>query len=161
MILPGHTPDRRAILLAGIATALAAGHARAALASFPVPASLQDELAAALQAREPLVLMVSLDGCPFCKIVRENYLAPMVAEQGLRVVQINMLHKELMKDLLGASKTHEQLIADLKVYIAPTLLFLGRNGAEVAERLVGIGSNDFYGAYLDRRVEAARRAVRG
>jgi thioredoxin-related protein len=160
-MLPGHTPHRRALLLAGIATALAVSHARAALASFPVPASLQDELAAALQVREPLVLMVSLDGCPFCKIARENYLAPLVAEQGLRVVQINMLHKEPVKDVRGTSKTHEQLIAELKVYMAPTLLFYGRHGAEVAERLVGIGSNDFYGAYLDQRVQAARNAVRG
>jgi hypothetical protein len=53
------------------------------------------------------------------------------------------------------------LIAELKVTIAPTLVFYGRYGAEVAERLVGIGSNDFYGAYLDQRVEAARKAVRG
>ena len=114
----------------------------------------------AMGAREPLVVMVSLDGCPFCKIARENYLAPLVREQGLRVVQLNMQHKDLVKDVRGFGKTHEQLIAELKVTMAPTLLFYGRNGTEVAERLVGIGSEDFYGAYLDQRVATARAAVR-
>lgn len=161
MNVQGLQTRRRLLMLAGASALLSTAPAGAALASFPVPASLQDELAAALRVREPLVLMVSLDGCPFCKIARENYLAPLVSEQGLRVVQLNMLHKELVKDMQGASRTHEQLIAELKVYMAPTLLFLGRNGAEVAERLVGIGSIDFYGAYLEQRIDAARRAVRG
>lgn len=155
--------NRRRWLALGAMTAggMAWRRAGAALASFPVPSSLQDELAAAIKAGQPLVLMVSLDGCPFCKIARENYLAPLVSEQGLHVVQINMLHKEPVKDVRGANRTHEQLIAELKVTIAPTLIFYGRNGAEVAERLVGIGSNHFYGAYLDQRVAAARKAVRG
>jgi thioredoxin-related protein len=125
-----------------------------------VPTSLQDELAQALKASQPLVLMVSLDGCPFCKIARENYLAPLVREQGLRVVQINMQHKEAVKDVLGVNTTQEQLIAELGVTVAPTLIFYGPAGREIAERLVGIGSEDFYGAYLDQRVATARSVVR-
>ena len=162
MPLP-NTFARRRLLVTGAVTLLGL-NARAALAapaSLPVPLSLQDELATALKAGQPLVLMVSLDGCPFCKIAREHYLAPLRAEQDLHAVQINMQHKEMVKDVKGQSKTHEQLIAELRVNVAPTLIFYGRNGAEVAERLVGLTSEDFYGAYLDQRIEAARRAVRG
>ena len=162
MPLP-NTFARRRLLVTGAVTLLGL-NARAALAapaSLPVPLSLQDELATALKASQPLVLMVSLDGCPFCKIAREHYLAPLRAEQDLHVVQINMQHKEMVKDVKGQSKTHEQLIAELKVNVAPTLIFYGRNGAEVAERLVGLTSEDFYGAYLDQRIEVARRTVRG
>ena len=128
--------------------------------TLPVPASLQQELAAALKAGQPLVLMVSLDGCPYCKIARENYLAPLVREQGLRVVQINMQHREALKDLQGRDTTQAQLIADLKVSVAPTLLFYGRGGQEAAPRLEGMGSLDFYGAYLEQRVQAARQTLR-
>lgn len=153
---------RRALLGQAVAGALSsfAGWSAGAVASLPVPGSLQDELAAALAASQPLVLMVSLDGCPYCRIARENYLEPLRVEQGLRVVQINMQHKTLLKDLQGVAKTHEQHIAELKVNLAPTLIFYGRRGVEVAERLVGIGSEDFYGAYLDQRLESARAAVR-
>ena len=138
----------------------AAGHTPSAAVTLPVPASLQQELAAALKAGQPLVLMVSLDGCPYCKIARENYLAPLVREQGLRVVQINMQHREALKDLQGRDTTQAQLIADLKVSVAPTLLFYGRGGQEAAPRLEGMGSLDFYGAYLEQRVQAARQTLR-
>jgi len=39
------------------------------------------------------------------------------------------------------------------------VLFLGPNGQEIAERLVGLGSNDFYGAHLDERLATARKAL--
>jgi thioredoxin-related protein len=153
--------QRRLVLTAGITLLLALGvrKSQAANVTLPVSSSLQDELASALNAGQPLVLMVSLDGCPFCKIARENYLLPMRAEQGLHIVQINMQHKELVKDMRGQSKTHEQLIAELKVAIAPTLIFYGGNGVEVAERLVGLGLEDFYGAYLEQRLITAKKAL--
>ena len=146
--------------LGAAAALLHVNPAAAAPATLPVATSLQDELAAALKAGQPLVLMVSLDGCVFCKIAREHYLAPMRLEQNLHVVQINMQHKTIVKDLLGHNKTQEQLIAELKVAIAPTLIFYGRQGAEVAERLVGVTSEDFYGAYLAQRLATAQARVR-
>jgi thiol:disulfide interchange protein len=149
---------RRQMLMVGAGFWLSL--AQAAPATLPVSVSLEDELAGALKVSQPLVLMVSLDGCPFCKIAREHYLAPLRAEQGLPVVQINMQHKTLVKDVSGKSQTHEQLISSLGVNIAPTVIFFGRHGREVAARLLGLTSEDFYGAYLDQRVETARRAVR-
>ena len=157
-----HGFSRRVVLKVMVAAGLAwrADLSFSAPFTLLVPTSLQDELAQALKASHPLVLMVSLDGCPFCKIARENYLAPLVREQGLRVVQINMQHKDAVKDVLGVNRTQEQLIAELGVTVAPTLIFYGPAGREIAERLVGIGSEDFYGAYLDQRVATARSVVR-
>ncbi len=144
----------------GSALALRLNPLAAAPATLPLAASLQEELAAALKAGQPLVLMVSLDGCPFCRIAREHYLAPLRVEQGLHVVQVNMQHKTLVRDLSGQNKTHEQLISELKVSVAPTVIFYGRQGAEVAERLVGLSSEDFYGAYLEQRLATAKARVR-
>ena len=55
---------------------------------------------------------------------------------------------------------HAELVRAWKVKIAPTVLFLGAGGREVAERLEG-GSPDFYSGYLDQRLEQARRAIAG
>ncbi len=129
-------------MAASAAVALAQAPVRSAPVVLPVPSSLHTELAAALKAGQPLVLMVSLDGCPYCKIARENYLAPLVRETGLRVVQINMQHRDALKDLQGRDTTQAQQIADLKVSVAPTLLFYGRGGQEAAPRLEGMSSLD-------------------
>lgn len=40
--------------------------------------------------------------------------------------------------------------------LAPTVLLLGPSGRELAERLVGAGVPDFYGAYLEQRLATAR-----
>jgi hypothetical protein len=154
---------RRGALMAGLAGGLAGvwGTSLAGPATLPAAASLPDELAHALKSGGPLVVMVSLEGCPFCKVTRENYLAPMVAQQSLPVVQIDMHSNLPVKDFKGLVTTHDQMIRAWGVKVAPTVLFFGRGGTEVAERLVGSYLPDFYGAYLDGRLLAARSVIAG
>lgn len=147
----------RALALLGLG-ASGVAPARAAGKTLPLSASLPDELARALKARQPLVVMVSLHRCPWCEEVRNNYLAPMRAQERLPVVQVDMLSPRQTRDLQGTPTTHEALVRAWDVKVAPTVLFLGPQGKEVADRLVG-GSPDFYSAYLDRRLALAREAV--
>ena len=151
---------RRQCLLAGAAVSLV-GAGPALAASLPMPASLPDALGAALKKGSPLVVMVSLAGCPFCTIARDHYLAPLQGQAGLTIVQIDMRNRDMLKDFSGASQSQDQLIRSWGVKVAPTVLFFGRGGVEVAERLVGGYIPDFYGAYLDDRLRTARAAVAG
>jgi len=151
---------RRQCLLAGAAASLV-GVGPAWAASLPMPTSLPDALAAALKNGSPLVVMVSLVGCPFCTIARDHYLAPLQGQSGLSIVQVDMRNREMVQDFSGASQTQDQLIRSWGIKVAPTVLFFGRGGAEVAERLVGGYIPDFYGAYLDDRLRSARAAVAG
>ena len=128
--------------------------------ALPLSVSLRDELAVALKARQPLVVMVSLHSCPWCEAVRNNYLAPMHAAEGLPVVQLDMRSNHLTVTLQGQITTHDAQVRAWDVRAAPTVLFLGRGGREIADRLVG-GAPDFYHAYLERRLEQARKALVG
>lgn len=150
---------RRRLLLAGVA-ACACGASVAAPATLPTSVSLSDELAPALKKGLPLLVMVSLEGCPFCKVARENYLAPLQAQQGPVVVQLDMRSNRPVKDFTGATRTHDELIRSWGIKVAPTVLFFGRGGAEIAERLLGGYIPDFYGAYLDDRLRLAQAALR-
>lgn len=150
---------RRQCVLAGAASLLVAAPALAA--TLPAPTSLPDALAAALKNGSPLVVMVSLAGCPFCVIARDNYLAPLQGQSGLSIVQIDMRNRQLLQDFSGASATQDQVIRNWGVKVAPTVLFFGRGGVEVAERMVGGYIPDFYGSYLDDRLRVARAAVAG
>ena len=55
---------------AGVLGRVASGAPAAAV--LPRPASLAAQLAQAVSLRKALVLMVSLEGCPYCKLVRES-----------------------------------------------------------------------------------------
>lgn len=149
---------RRDLLLAAATLPLALRPAQAA--ELPAAHNLKEELASALARREPLVVMVSLEGCPFCKIARNNYLAPMHEREGLHVAQVDMRSRTRVLDFQGKAVTHDDLVRLWKIRIAPTVLFFGRGGAEAAERLVGGYIPDFYGAYLDQRLEQARASLR-
>ncbi len=129
-------------------------------ATLPMAASLPDELADALKKGSPLVVMVSLEGCPFCKVARQNYLGPLREQQGLPVVQVDMRSSRVIRGFNGAMLTEDELIRSWRIKVAPTVLFFGRGGVEIAERLVGGYIPDFYGAYLDDRLRLARAALR-
>ena len=77
--------------------------------------------------------------------------------EGLQVVQIDMLEQRATVDLTGQATTHGALVRAWGVKVAPTVLFFGKGGAEMAPRLAG-GDNDFYSGLLDRRLETARKA---
>ena len=128
--------------------------------SLPVPASLR---AAALQAQalqRPLVLMVTIDNCAFCELVRNHYLLPLNRRGELHALQINMLDRHTaLLDFQGQSSTARALSRQWGVRIAPTLLFFDANGREVAQRLEGVAVPEFYGAYLEQRLAQARAAM--
>jgi thioredoxin-related protein len=123
--------------------------------------SLMDDLKKALAKRSPLIVMVSLEGCPYCQTVRESHLAPLVRREGLPVVQVDMRSKSPIKDFKGAVVSHDALIRAWGVRVAPTVLFFGPGGEEISERLVGGYIPDFYGAYLDDRLRLARMSLKG
>lgn len=161
MSLDAHGHARRRACVAAVASAaglLSAPLARAADRPLPAPASLPQELARALQRGEPLVVMVSLHGCPFCQVVRESYLWPL-RDAGVPVVQIDMRERRSLIGWDGRALSHDEWVRQVGVRIAPTVLFLGPEGHEVAPRLKGAYLPDFYNAYLEDQLASARRAV--
>jgi hypothetical protein len=154
-------PQRRTLALAPLALGLAmlAGSGRARAATLPAPASLAAALATALARGEPLVVMASLAGCPFCREVRDNYLAPLQREAGLQVVQLDLGSPQPVLDFQEAASSHDRLLRQWKVRLAPTVLFFGAGAREAAPRLAGASIPDFYGAYLDQRIAAARASL--
>jgi hypothetical protein len=150
----GGVRRRAALSLAIGGLALAAR--RAGSATLPAPGSLASSLAAALRTGGPLVVLASTPGCAFCQLVRDNYLAPLQRESHLVIVQLDLGNRDGLVDFAGGASTQDELLRRWRVDVAPTVLFFGRTGREVAPRLVG-ASRDFYGAYLEQRLETARR----
>ncbi len=153
---------RRSLLLAASGTA-ALGllpRARAAGATLPAPESLADELDKALRKGQPLIVMVSLDGCPFCRIARDSYLEPLRREEGLPIFQVDMRSQTTLRDFNKLASTHDQMVRGWKIRVAPTVLFFGTGGKEVAPRMNGAYIEDFYGAYLQQRIDVARAAIK-
>ena len=140
--------------------AVTAGLTHAKDTALPVPASLPQVAHSAKTQGQPLVLLISLPGCVYCEMVRRNYLMPMLAESGLQAWQLDITNRSA--SLIGFDGKPTSAAAQTKAWKAtftPTVLFLGSQGQELAERLVGIAVPDFYGVYLEQRLAAARKAL--
>lgn len=148
-----------AILGATACATLLGRGAYASGASLPQSRSLAQELAVAQKLRQPLVVMVSLRGCPFCDVVRNSHLAPMLRREGIPVTQVDMRSEAMTESFAGAPMSHDRLVRNWNVTVAPTVLFFGKGGVEIADRLEGGYLPDFYGSYLDDRLLAARRRI--
>ena len=130
--------------------------------ALPVPASLPAAAEAATRLGEPLVLLVTLPGCPFCELVRRSYLLPARQDAGLQAWQLDVTNrKEALLGFDGKPTTAALQTSAWKASFTPTVLFLGGRGQELAERLVGIAVPDFYGAYLEDRLTSARKVLAG
>ena len=70
-----------------------------------------------------------------------------------------MRSAQAITDIDGSSQSQEGLIRKWGIQLAPTVLFLGPQGKEVAPRLKGAYLADFYGAYLDEQLTSARQAI--
>ncbi|WP_157085092.1 thioredoxin fold domain-containing protein [Hydrogenophaga palleronii] len=131
-------------------------------AALPTPTSLRGATQAAAARGEPLVVMTTLTGCPYCAIVRNSYLLPMRRDGLLVAVQLDVMDRTgNVQGFDGQLSTPADLARAWKARFTPTVLFFGPDGRELAERLVGIAVPDFYGEYLEARLREARQALKG
>lgn len=163
----GSSPTRRILVGALLVLAAAAGGLAGrtpAMASglrpgllLGGPAAYAGERGIATERGQPLLLFFSLAGCTFCESLRSDQLRHAHARReglGIRLVELRMDDERPIPGVEPARSPRE-IARALQVRIAPTVLFLDGE-REVAERLVGYPSPDFYGAYLDERIEVAR-----
>jgi thioredoxin-related protein len=129
--------------------------------ALPAPASLRGAGLAAAARGEPLVVMTTLEGCPYCAIVRGHYLMPMRREGKVHAVQLDVRDRSSsLQGFDGQLTTPAEQARAWNARFTPTVLFFGPTGRELAERLVGVAVPDFYGEYLEARLSEARQKLR-
>lgn len=144
---------------AGLFAGLAVPYrAQAQTPTLPASHSLKQELHAALQKKQVLIVMASLQGCAYCRIARASHLVPM-QKAGQAIVQVDMRSSAMTTDFSGESISHDALIRKWNITVAPTLLFFGKKGVEVADRMEGAYLPDFYGPYLEQRLAQGERSL--
>lgn len=151
-------PARRAMLRQLLAGMCALTGLSVHADELPWAVDLQREIATAAARAQPLVLLVTLDGCAYCDRVRRLYLQPLHALGHVPVVQIDMRSRTSLRDPTGRTAHGEDLVRQWKVTVAPTVLFLGPGGVELAPRLIGY-PEDFYAGYLNDALATARKKL--
>ena len=123
-------------------------------------ADLREEAQIARSRNLVLMLEFSRDDCPYCRKLEALFLLPMQRNAGyndkILIRMISLDDYETVLDFEGRSLTTNEFAARYGISLTPTLLFMNADGVEISERLVGIWSEDFYGVFIDDRIDAAR-----
>jgi thioredoxin-related protein len=121
---------------------------------------LRQEAAIARAQNLILVLEFASDDCPYCRKLEALFLLPMQRnasyDDKILIRSISLSDIDTVIDFEGMSMTTNEFAARYEVDLTPTLLFLDADGMEMSERLVGIWSEDFYGGFIDNRIDEAR-----
>ena len=128
------------------------------------PTDLQLVGQQARQRQLPILIMFSRDGCPYCDVVREEFLKPMLRSGDYtdRVIMLE-IHSDSyahLRDFNGQQISADALAHRYRAGFAPTVVFLDHQGKELAERLIGITTRDFYGGYLDDAIDESLQRLR-
>ena len=110
--------------------------------------------------RQALIVLYTTPGCPWCEKIRREYLRPMLrnpAESARIIVrEIDITGSTALIDATGHATTHRAHAQAAGIRLVPVTAFIAPDGSAAAEPIIGFPPGDFFGAYLDERIEAAR-----
>ncbi len=120
---------------------------------------------ARLAKANDLVLLVefSSEYCAYCRKLEELFLLPMQRNAGysskILIRSVSLGEFETLIDFSGRSISTTEFAARYEVSLTPTLIFLSADGVELSDKLVGIWSEDYYGGFIDDRIDEAREKL--
>lgn len=144
-----------------LALAAGAGYAASHQDDRMIHATDLRDLARIARERD-LVLMLefSSEYCGYCRKLESLFLLPMQRndeyDDKVLIRSVSLDSYETVIDFDGNSVDTRVFAARYDVSLTPTLIFVDGDGIEVSDKLVGIWSEDFYGGFIDNRIEQAR-----
>jgi thioredoxin-related protein len=133
-------------------------------AEVPLVQDFSLEAKAAEAARLPILVMFSRPNCPYCTRVLKEFLEPMQrnAEYRGKVImrQVKVGSHAKLRDFSGGVTTHGEFARESGVGMVPAIKLYDSWGNPLTEPLVGLSTPDYYGGFLDQRIDEALAKVR-
>jgi len=117
----------------------------------------------ALEQNLPIVMLVEISSCRFCKTVRNEFLNPLSNSKRYKDkvifsrISLDPGQKIISKD--GNIIDTHSFCANYEALFTPTLVFMDGHGEQLTKNIVGISSNDYFGYYLEQAIENSIKAL--
>ena len=112
----------------------------------------------------PILIMFSQEDCPYCTIMEESYLKPMLrsGEYADKVIirKVKIDDMDTFTDFNGDRVESDHLTSRYRAWVTPTLIFVNGTGKQMAPKLVGIGTEGFFAGDIDNAIELALSKLR-
>ncbi len=130
----------------------------------PAVSDLQAEGVQAQQQRLPIALIFSAQRCGYCAELKHDFIEPMlVSGQYTNKVLFRVVELEegrWLHDFDGRDLSVYDIADRYGVKVTPTVVLVDAAGAPLGQKLVGLSTPDYYGAYLDDAIDRADEMLR-
>lgn len=161
-----HAGRRRALIALVLAPGLLRAQSVAVFEHLPALGDLRVLADSIARHKAPLLVLFSTPGCPFCREVRRNYLAPRVTEEAgkttpdLLLCETDITSERTIVDLSGVRMSETAFALRHRVRIVPVVMLFDSLLQPIGEPLVGLDRAGFYEGYLVSAIDAARKQLR-
>jgi len=120
---------------------------------------------ASLAKRDNLIVVLEFasEYCGYCRRLEAQFLVPMQRNRDyddkVLIRSVSLDNFATLVDFSGLPIAAGEFASRYDVSLTPTLVFLNAAGVEMSKKLVGIWSEDFYGGFIDNRIDEARRKL--
>ncbi|WP_126454993.1 thioredoxin family protein [Sulfuriflexus mobilis] len=121
------------------------------------PADFQRLSHEAVDKKLPILVLFSSSDCDYCTVVIEEFINPILISGDytdkviIRVVDID--DGENVRDFTGRLVDSDTFATRYGIELTPTIVFLDARGHEISQRIMGLGTIDLYGGYLDAAID--------
>ena len=118
----------------------------------------------AAEKQVPVLMFFSMNHCPFCIEVEEDYLKPMLrnSEYDNKVIirKIRIDGTGVVRDFNGKEFDVEEFGDEYNVSMVPTLVLVDAKGKRLSPAIIGIANKHYYSGELDDAIDASIQKIR-
>jgi len=113
----------------------------------------------------PILLEFAATDCSYCMILENEILNPMLlsGDYGDKVIIRKVYIDEgdtIVKDFNGKKVPLDKIVLRYGIYVTPTIIFVDHNGKELAKRLIGINTVEYFGGDVDKAIAVSLKKIR-
>lgn len=140
-----------------LACGLGAPAAAQAAAGLVHAKSFKADAQVAARRQVPVMVLFTTPSCPYCDIVKRDYLVPMHKDRAYRnrviIRELTVNSNAALTAFDGTATTEAAFAAAAKVFVVPTVMVFDPRGEPVGEPIVGLLIPDYYFGYLQAAIE--------
>jgi len=129
----------------------------------PLISDIRQEAKTAQNNNLPMLIIFSSDHCPFCDLVKEDFLKPMLISGDYtdRVIirEVNVDAGSSIIDFNGQPIPSDSFTYRYNVSMFPTMLMLNYQGKTLSHRILGVNTPEMFGGRIDAMIDLANQQL--
>lgn len=125
----------------------------------PAAGDLHADGAAAARRGLPIMLIFTAEGCSYCRTLKRDFIRPMIYshqyDNKILFREIELGSGRQIHDFNGRTIAADDLGDRYGIEVTPTVVFVDYRGQQMADKMVGMTTPDYYGGYLDDAIQTA------